>query len=90
MPDLPPLVRVSARELKGRRVSIIVHRPPCIVRMDGTVPLTASAVGTVERFIRMPGGAIGIIITDAGERVAFDAGLDIKAGKITIEVPGDG
>jgi hypothetical protein len=42
----------------------------------------------VDKFIHAPGGSIGMLTTDDGRRIVFDAGLDLVHGRMSIEVAG--
>lgn len=82
---------MKARDLVGRRVTIIVHRTPCRCSILGSDfdLLTTSTSGRIERFIDAPNGALGILSADDGRRILFDAASDIHLGKIEIEVSDD-
>ena len=77
---------MKSSEIVGKRLRVIVNEEPCHVVMDGCERLTATIEGTAERFFGMPGGPIGVVRRDDGSRVSFDAGFDIKLGKIELEL----
>lgn len=77
---------IKASELIGKRVTLRVHEEPCHVVMPGCIPLVGTVVGTIEKFDQWPGGPVGYLRDDAGHLIAFDAGFDLKNGKIEIEV----
>lgn len=76
---------VKSGQLIGTRMRVVVERDPCRVHMQGCMPLTETTEGVIETFFKMPGGAVGVIKRDDGVLVAFDAELDIKAGKVWLE-----
>lgn len=77
---------VKSGALIGKRMRVVVTEQPCRVWADGCIPLTETTEGIVERFFKMPGGGVGVVVRDDGARVIFDADLDIKAGKIWLEL----
>ena len=76
---------MKSSELIGQRVRIVVNETPCACRMDGHDVLTETVTGKIERFIRMPAGPIGVLRTDDGRAIVFDAYNDIGLGKIELE-----
>lgn len=74
-------------ELVGKRVTLRVHKTPCIIRADGYLPLRESVSGIIKGFSKQPAGPVGILEDDDGNLIAFDAGLDLQNGRIDIEVP---
>ena len=58
--------------------------------MDGTVPLVESVSGIIRKMFKMPCGLVGILEDDGGNKIAFDAELDIKAEKISVELEDGG
>lgn len=79
---------MKAGDLIGRRIRVVVAegREPCRVRLGACTPLTATVEGRARRFIAAPLGAIGVVETDDGRMIAFDAGADIACGKIAIDL----
>jgi hypothetical protein len=77
---------MKAAELRNKRVRIIVHSTPCMCVHTGCIPLTETVEGTILKFEKMPCGPIGFLTTDDGHRICFDAGCDISAGTIEIEL----
>lgn len=77
---------VKASSLIGQKMTLIVNRTPCAVRMDGSDILTKTTTGILSRFIEVPAGAIGILVADDGRTIAFDAYNDLRNGAIEIEL----
>ena len=77
---------MKKRELIGKRVTLRVKEEPCKVVMEGTVPLVESVSGIIREITKMPGGMIGILEDDGGNKIAFDSELDVRAGRIEIEL----
>ena len=76
---------MKASELVGHRATIKVHKTPCRVVYGDCEVLTETVTGRLTKFINMPAGPIGFI--EVGKVLfAFDAGADIEAGKIEIEL----
>lgn len=77
---------MKASKLKGQRLRIVVNETPCRCRWPDFDILTETVEGRCLGFKKMPGGGIGFIETDDGQRICFDADLDVKAGRIEIEL----
>lgn len=73
--------------LIGQRVTLECHRPPCRVVLAGTEPLVFTTEGVIRRIESQPGGPIGVLEADDGRMIAFDCGLDISAGVLSIVLP---
>jgi hypothetical protein len=75
---------VKSDELVGRRVTLEVHDTPCNVSMGAYEPLRETTSGTVKSITSYPGGPIGVIEADDGRSIAFDAGLDLRNGRVRV------
>lgn len=76
-------------DLIGSHVELVVREQPCRCVMAGYEPLTETVSGILTGFHMMPFGPIGTLKADDGRRFVFDAGPDLKNGKIEIVVPKD-
>lgn len=80
--------RVGWHALIDRRITLVVHETPCRVVCDGSGVLTETVTGVLVNVVKMPAGPIGFLKTDDGSQIAFDAGLDLKNGRVTLELDG--
>lgn len=75
----------KAKLKRGERVRVFVNSTPCIVTMNGTLPLTQTTWGVLEKTYRMPAGPIHVVMADDGTRFAID-GNDLKNGSVALQV----
>lgn len=76
---------MTASQLKGKRVRLVVNRTPCIITLEGVIPLCRTTYATFEGYENYPAGPILFARDDAGNRIGFDV-RDVRSGKVVIEV----
>lgn len=82
---------MNSEDLRGRRVTLQVDgkEPPAMIAIGDYRPLIVTVAGRIDDFVFWPGGPVGLLTADDGTKIAFDAGLDIINGRVTILVEKD-